>query len=181
MLNQETFISVDVETAGPNPGNYAMLSIGACTITNPVETFYVEIQPDKEAFSPEALQISGLSMEGLREQGAPPEQAMRRFADWVEQVTPENNRPVFVAFNAPFDWAFVNDYFHRYLGHNPFGHSALDMKVFYMGLRGVAWSETGMNAVSESLIGRQALSHHALQDARAQAELFKKLLEEARS
>ena len=58
--DNETYISVDIETAGPNPGQYAMLSIGACTVTEPVETFYVEIQPDQEAFSPEALQVSGL-------------------------------------------------------------------------------------------------------------------------
>ncbi len=30
--NNETYISVDIETAGPNPGGYAMLSIGACTV-----------------------------------------------------------------------------------------------------------------------------------------------------
>jgi ribonuclease T len=179
MLESETYISVDVETAGPNPANYSLLSIGACTVFEPLETFYVELQPDHEAFSPEALQISGLSMDELREHGTRPEEAIRQFADWVEKITPQESRPVFVAFNAPFDWAFVNDYFHRYLGRNPFGHSALDMKAFYMGMRGVVWGETGMDAVSEYLLGRRILSHHALQDARDQAELFRKMLEEA--
>ena len=126
----ETYISVDIETAGPNPGQYAMLSIGACTITEPVETFYVDIQPDREAVLPEALQVSGLSMEALRENGIPPEQAMKQFADWVKNVTPKNSRPVFVAFNAPFDWMFVNDYFHRTIGQNPFGHSAISNSQF---------------------------------------------------
>ena len=122
-----------------------MLSIGACTVSEPVETFYVEIQPDQEAFSPEALQVSGLSMDELRENGVPPEQAMQAICGLGEDKShQQNSRPIFVAFNAPFDWMFVNDYFHRYLGHNPFGHSALDMKAFYMGLRGVAWSETGI-------------------------------------
>lgn len=180
MPEVETYISVDVETAGPNPANYSLLSIGACSVFEPLETFYVELQPVHEAFSPEALQISGLSMDGLREHGIPPQKAMRRFADWTQKVTPPEDRAVFVAFNAPFDWMFVNEYFHRYLGHNPFGHSALDMKAFYMGLRGVSWSETGMDAVSEYLLGKRVLSHHALQDARDQAELFRKMLEEAK-
>ena len=26
---------------------------------------------------------------------------------------------------------FVNDYFHRFLGRNPFGHAALDLKAFF--------------------------------------------------
>jgi len=176
--DNETYISVDIETAGPNPGQYAMLSIGACTVAEPVETFYVELQPNREAFSPEALQVSGLNMDELREHGVPPEQAMAQFADWVKQVTPENSRPVFIAFNAPFDWTFVNDYFHRYLGHNPFGHSALDMKAFYMGQRGVAWGDTGFDKVANHYKFDHPLTHNALQDALDQAELFRKMLDE---
>ena len=179
--DNETYISVDVETAGPNPGQYAMLSIGACTVTEPFETFYVEIQPDKKAFSPEALGVSGLSMENLREQGLPPEQAMQQFTDWVVNITPPDHRPIFVAFNAAFDWMFVNDYFHRYLGHNPFGHSALDMKAFYMGMTGVAWAETGFEKVTEYFGIQHPLTHNALQDALDQAKLFKKMLEKTQS
>jgi inhibitor of KinA sporulation pathway (predicted exonuclease) len=141
----------------------------------------VELKPDRPASLPEALQISGLNMQTLMEHGLPPGVAMGNFANWVAETTPADHRPVFVAFNAPFDWMFVNDYFHRYLEHNPFGHSALDLKAFYMGLRGVAWGETGMEAVSEQLLGKSALSHHALQDALDQAQLFKKMLAEAQA
>ena len=178
--NNETYISVDIETAGPNPGQYAMLSIGACTITEPVESFYVEIQPVQEAFLPEALQVSGLSMEVLQKNGVQPEQAMRQFADWVQKVTPQDSKTIFVAFNAPFDWMFVNDYFHRYLGQNPFGHSALDMKAFFMGTRGLAWGDTGFEKVTKYYKIDHPLTHNALQDALDQAKLFKKMLEEAR-
>ena len=175
--HNETYISVDVETAGPNPAGYSMLSIGACTVFEPIEKFYVEMQPVQEAFLPEALQISGLRMEELREHGLPPQQAMQRFADWVKKVTAENSKPVFVAFNAPFDWMFVNDHFHRYLGHNPFGHSALDMKAYFMGARGVSWSETGFDNVTKHYDMSHPLTHNALQDALDQAELFRKMLE----
>jgi DNA polymerase III epsilon subunit-like protein len=181
MANSETYISIDIETAGPNPGQYAMLSIGACTISEPVETFYIEIQPDREAFSLEALQVSGLSMDELRENGIPPEQAMKQFADWVQRVTPENNRPVFVAFNAPFDWMFVNDYSHRYLGYNPFGHSALDIKAFFMGAHGVAWKDTGFEKATGYYEINHPLTHNALQDALDQAKLFRRMLENIQS
>ena len=39
----EAYISVDVETAGPNPGQYSLLSIGACLVFVPAKTFYVEL------------------------------------------------------------------------------------------------------------------------------------------
>ena len=178
MANAETYISVDVETAGPNPANYSLLSIGACTVFEPLQTFYVELQPVHEAVLMEALQISGLSMDELREHGIPPGKAMRQFADWVKQVTPKEGRAVFVAFNAPFDWMFVNDYFHRYLEHNPFGHSALDMKAFFMGRRGVAWSETGFENATKYYKISHPLTHNALQDALDQAKVFRKMLED---
>ena len=180
MNQKETYISVDVETAGPNPANYSLLSLGACTVFDPIETFYVELRPVHEAVVPEALQVSGLSMDKLQEHGIPPQQAMGQFADWAEKVSLQGSRAVFVAFNAPFDWMFVNDYFHRYLGRNPFGHSALDMKAFFMGLRKVAWSETGFENATKYYKISHPLTHNALQDARDQAELFRKMLEEVK-
>ena len=75
------FISVDVETAGPNPAQYSLLSLGACLVLDPANTFYVEVQPVTDAFVPEAMQITGLEMEKLRAHGLTPEQAMSQFAD----------------------------------------------------------------------------------------------------
>jgi ribonuclease T len=172
----ETYISIDVETAGPAPSQYALLSIGACLALDRAQTFYVELQPDKEAVLPEALTVSGLNMDELAQRGLPPEQALQQFEAWTASVTPPDGKPVFVAFNAPFDWMFVADYFHRYLGHNPFGHSALDMKAYFMGQNQVAWSETGFAKVNEHFDTHHPLTHNALQDAIDQAVVFKKML-----
>ena len=180
MPNNETFISVDIETAGPNPGNFSLLSIGACLVADPSTQFYVELQPVNDSALESALRISNLELAELKTRGRPPHEAMGRFAQWVRSATPDGTSPVFVAFNAPFDWMFVNDYFHRYLGYNPFGHKALDIKAFYMGMLGVPWGETGMSLVSGRYLNSQALTHHALQDALDQAALFQGILEESR-
>ena len=177
----ETYISVDVETAGPNPYDYSLLSIGACTLLESQSSFYVELKPINQNATSEALAISRLSMEKLAEHGEQPAVAMGRFEAWVNQVTPDDYQPIFVAFNAPFDWMFVNDYFHRFLGHNPFGHTALDLKAFYMGLKGVSWSETSMRYVSRHYLDDRHLTHHALSDALDQAELLRSMLKEARA
>jgi DNA polymerase III epsilon subunit-like protein len=177
--NTETYISIDVETAGPNPSTYSLLSIGACTVFEPQNTFYIELRPVNENRTSEAMMIGGLNWKKLKERGCHPKDAMAKFASWLQEVTEEGNQPVFVAFNAPFDWMFVNDYFHRYLGQNPFGHKALDIKAFYMGLHGVPWRETGMQQISPRYLGDQHLTHHALRDALDQAVIFRKLLAEA--
>jgi ribonuclease T len=175
----ETYISVDVETTGPVPGEYALVSIGACPVFDPAGTFYAELQPDRQAFQPEALAVCGLNMDDLARRGVPPLQAMQQFEAWLTSVTPPEHRPVFVAFNAPFDWMFVADYCHRYLGRNPFGHAALDMKAFFMGLTGVPWIETDYARVSGHFGISRPLAHNALQDALDQADLFRRMLEAA--
>jgi DNA polymerase III epsilon subunit-like protein len=175
----ETYISVDVETAGPNPGQYSLLSIGACTVFEPAGTFYVEMKPINDSYQAEAMRVTGLVWEKLKTLGRPAAEAMQGFADWVADMTPPDSQPVFAAFNAPFDWMFVDHYFHAYLGYNPFGHSALDMKAYFMGLTGSDWQATGMQAVTRRYLGERQLTHHALRDALDQAELFRLMLAEA--
>ncbi len=182
-----TFISVDIEAAGPSPSEYAMLSLGACLVDEPTRAlppgvaphFYVELQPDREGELASAMAVGGFTLEGLRATGIPPADAMRTFADWIATVTPAGHRPVLVGFNAPFDWMFVADYFHRYLGTNPFGHSALDIKAFYLGVTGSSWPGTSMPFVAERYGLTIDLTHNALDDARDQAALFRAVRDEA--
>ena len=175
----EAYVSVDVETAGPNPSQYSLLSIGACLVADIRRTFYVELQPLNRNFTPEALAVSRLSLEELAKRGLPATEAMARLEGWLQSQSLSSRQPVFVAFNAPFDWMFVNDYFHRFLGRNPFGHAALDLKAFYMGLTGADWSETTMRLIASRYLSNRKLTHHALRDAQDQAELFRKMLAEA--
>lgn len=170
------YISVDVETAGPTPDQFALLSIGACTVIQPRQTFYVEIQPDRDAVDPQAIAVHGLSMETLRRNGLPPEEALLKFEAWIHQVVPPPRKPIFMAFNAPFDWMFINTYFMRYLKRNPFGHSALDIKAFYMGLSGQPWANTSGSRLHRLFREADGLTHHALQDALDQAILFENML-----
>ncbi len=164
-------VSVDVETSGPNPADYDLLSIGACTLREPQKTFYIELKPVTMRSTDEAQRVHGLDMQALSQDGKPPAQAMRMFADWLAGIVPQDTHPLFLGFNASFDWMFISDYFHRFLGSNPFGHSALDIKSFYMGSVKVPWSATSMKKLS--VIG---LKHNALEDACDQALLFEKIV-----
>lgn len=171
----EVYVSVDIEAAGPNPRVFSMLSIGACLVDRPDESFYIELKPESDAVNESALAVSGLSMAHLASHGTDPGDAMRAFADWLAAAVPADHQPVFTAFNAVFDWMFVDDYFQRHLGRNPFGHSALDVKAYYMGQAGVTWALTSMRYLSPLYLSGRQLTHNALADARDQAELFRAL------
>lgn len=174
-LLPEVYISVDVETAGPNPNMYSMISIGACLVDDLEKAFYVELKPLSEAFLESSLAVSGLSMETLAAEGVEPDAAMQQFADWVAEVVPTGSAPIFVGFNAVFDWMFVDDYFQRFLHRNPFGHSAVDIKSYYLGHAGGSWGGTSMRFLSPLYLEGVHLSHNALGDARDQANLFRSI------
>ncbi len=169
----ECFISVDVETAGPVPGEFSMLSIGACVVAAPEQAFECELKPINTNSIPEALQVTGMSLAELSKTGLEPHEAMTGFAVWITTAAGSGQKPVFVGLNAPFDWSFVNYYFHKYHGENPFGFTALDIKAFYLGKFGGVWGDTKSSAMSERLKPQLAGDHTALADARYQAELFR--------
>jgi DNA polymerase III epsilon subunit-like protein len=176
----ESFISVDVEASGPYPGRYSLLSIGASLVSDPTQGFYVELKPASKEVDPTALRVSQLDIKKLTAEGVEPGAAMRSFADWIHKVAPNGHRALMVGFNAPYDWSFINYYFLEYLGENPFGHTAVDIKAYYMGLIGCPWEETSMLYLSPRFLKGKDLPHNALADARLQADLFRKLLAQGR-
>jgi DNA polymerase III epsilon subunit-like protein len=175
----ETFVSVDIEAAGPTPGVYSLLSIGACLVDDPTHGFYVELKPTTTAVVPSAQAIGGLSLDDLADRGVDPAEAMQRLETWLAEEVPEGAVPVFVGFNASFDWMFVADYFERFLGRNPFGHAAIDIKSYFMGMTGVTWAQTSMRFLAPRYLDGRKLSHNALGDARDQAKLFRAMRFEA--
>jgi DNA polymerase III epsilon subunit-like protein len=176
----EVYICVDVETAGPIPGpkDYSLLSIGACSMSELPSTFYIELKPLNLNYSPEAAAVHKLSLEHLMKDGIEPTEALTLFESWLFKQVPSGQKPIMVAFNAPFDWMFINYYFHHFLGHNPFGYAALDIKALYMGWEGVDWNQTSWRMISPEYAEDTHLTHHALQDALDQARVFKKILSE---
>ena len=172
MTNNEIYISVDVETSGPVPGEFSLLSVGACLVHNPTESVYVELQPDSLRHDAEALAVTGLSLEDLQQNGLPPIKAMEHLSEWINTIKQPGMKIIFVGLNAPFDWSFINYYFHKYIGDNPFGFTAIDIKAYYMGLTGCSWAETKSSRMAERFHPTSQPSHNALDDAKFQAELF---------
>ncbi|MER6789952.1 3'-5' exoribonuclease [Streptomyces sp. NPDC000658] len=181
------YISVDVEADGPIPGPYSLLSLGAAvagrqdgdgfTAADPTrQTFYRELRPIGDEFVPEALAVSGLDRERLVEEGLEPALALSQFTRWVGEVSGDA-QPVMCAYPASFDWTFLYWYLIRFTGRSPFGHSGcLDMKTLYAVKAGLPLRAVAKRTMPAHLLPRRPHTHHALDDAVEQAELFANLM-----
>lgn len=177
MAQKEIYISVDIEASGQIPGEFSMLSIGACIIGEKSKTFYIELQPLNDNFNPESVAVTGLSFDGLKESGEEPIAAMQKFEKWILEVSADMS-PVLVGFNASFDWMFVDWYFRKFLGRDPFGLGGVDIKAYFMGMQGVGWNQTKKRYVYAKFPTEYPHTHNALDDALEQADIFEKMLAE---
>ena len=182
MSRAEQLISVDVEAGGPVPALYPMLSIGACVVDDTDLRFYIELRPEPaDHYVGEAVRVgwpdatAESTIRTLVAHAADPEDAMRGFEEWISRVS-AGCTPVFVGFNATFDWMFVNWYFHRYLGRNPFGIAGLDIKAFWAGRSGASWRATSKSRLPHEITGDLGPhTHRADDDAVRQALIFRRM------
>ncbi len=165
-----SYVIVDVESDGPIPAEFSMVCFGAVIFDELLnQTFYGRTRPISEQFIPEALGVSGFS----RQQHLvfeEPKIVMERFAEWLAKLS--QGRPIFISDNPAFDWQFINYYFHRFLGRNPFGFSARRIGDLYSGLvrdasKASEWKKYRLTTHS----------HNPVDDAKGNAEALKKLKE----
>ncbi|WP_405603400.1 3'-5' exoribonuclease [Streptomyces sp. NBC_01410] len=181
------YISVDIEADGPIPGPYSMISFGAAVAGRQdaegyvpedpeAYTFYRELRPISEDFVPEALAVSGLDRDRLIAEGSEPATALGEFGDWVREVS-AGAQPVMCGYPASYDWTFLYWYLIRFTGASPFGHSGcLDMKTLYATKARLPLRAVAKGTMPRELLSRRRHTHHALDDAIEQAELFSNLM-----
>jgi len=159
-----SFISMDVESDGPCPGLYSMVSFGAVVVEPGLNrTFYGQTAPISDLWVPGALSVSSTTRE-MHLKFRHPEKTMQDFETWVNAVSP--NKPVFISDNPAFDWSFINYYFHKFLGKNPFGHSARRIGDLYCGLM----KDAGRNHEWKKRLRKTMHTHHPVDDAKGNAE-----------
>jgi hypothetical protein len=119
--DSQLWIMVDIETSGPLIGTHSMTELGAAVgsaRSGVLDRFEALIRPIGRAVvaSPE-------SFAKAEKEGAPPAEAMRRFAAWSGPYL--KRKALFVARPAAFDWPWIVWYAWTYLGENPFGFKAV--------------------------------------------------------
>lgn len=125
---------VDIESDGPAPGLYSMVSFAAIRVDEELNTTFKGLTaPISKNFIPAALAISNISRQE-HETYPDPKIAIIDFVDWVQKVN-NGKRAIFMSDNLAFDWQFINYYTHAYYGDNPFGFSGRRIGDFYAGLK----------------------------------------------
>ena len=163
------YIMIDIESDGPIPGDYSMISFGAVLIDEPLDkTFYGRLKPISDKYVPEALAVSGHTREETLSFNDPT-QVMTDFKEWIENVC--KDRPVFISDNNGFDFMFICWYFHHFIGLNPFGHSSQNLGSLFKGM------EKDMFRNFKHL-RKTRHSHHPVDDARGNAEALLTMIRE---
>jgi hypothetical protein len=113
MQASDTYFSVDIETDGPIPGPYSLLSFaivpagsmrgGRFVRPKPSEdSLYLELQPISDEFEPEALAVNGLDRDRLAREGLTPAEAMKKASEWImDRCGGDEGVPVGISFASP--------------------------------------------------------------------------------
>lgn len=185
----DVYFSADVETDGPIPGPYSMLSFALVYAgqfdghrferpTDFKKVFYRELRPISENFEPDALRINQLDRNRLLREGSDPATAMMDAAHWIDSMTGAGE-PVLVAYPLSFDWSWLYWYFMNFgYKKSPFNHSrCFDIKTAFAVKANIPISEAGRSRIDPLLRPTRPHTHIAQDDAIEQAEIFANLFE----
>lgn len=180
---EEIYVSTDIETNGPIPADYSMLSIGSAAFTKNgklVDTFtrnlkpliYAKEHPDTMAWwatQPEAWKEVNTNQKD-------PTIAMTEYFIWLQKLP---GKPVFVGYPAGFDFTFVYWYLMHFCDYSPFGFSCIDIKSYAMAVLKKDFRETSKrNMPRHWFAPGKKHSHIALEDAIEQGILFCNIMKE---
>ena len=174
---KEIYVSIDVETNGPIPGPYSMLSLGAVAfLENGTEydrfSMNLELLPNATSHPATMAwwRTKPIAWEKSRENPLPPLHVMRRFRRFVNDLP---GTPIFVADPVSFDWKFVDWYFLHFCGETPFDHNkTIDIKSYALGRLGISYAELTDEIVPEEWALDGSLDHVAVEDAAYQGRMF---------
>lgn len=186
----EFYISVDIETNGPTPGSYSMLSFGAVALTESgteLSTFQANLEPLADAEEDELTmkwwETQPKAWAALLEDRKKPEDAIPAFARWVHTMSASRSSvPVMVAYPSGFDFMFMLWYLEKfYRGHNPFGFRCIDIRSFLAASLRVPYTRTGKRYWPKRWFDPELPhTHVAIDDAREQGRAFIKMLSEGK-
>lgn len=185
----DVYFSADVETDGPIPGPYSMLSFALVLAgsfdgtkfsrpENYDTSIYKEIRPISDLYEREALQVNGLDRDDLLCTGTDSKLAMEETFDWVKSVAGDAN-PVLVAYPVSFDWTWLYWYFIKFSSKgSPFGYSqCFDIKTAFAVKNSSLVQQASRSRLPKKLLPDRPHTHHALDDAIEQAEIFANIFE----
>ena len=158
-----SLIFVDVEATGRSPYSGVMTEFG-CVEYETRETFHGVLFPAKPLPSNPAQSVRthdfGVNINI--------DQVFADFETWIKQFPGGYS---FVSDNPAYDFQWMSYYLDRYLGYNPFGHSARRISDFWAGLNR-DWRKTQ----EWKRFRRTKHDHHPVHDALGNVEAYEEIM-----
>jgi hypothetical protein len=180
MPEPEIYVSTDVESNGPIPGMYSMLSFASAAYL-PDKTLVGTYAANLELL-PGASEHPGTmafwkneaaAWEASRQDLQLPEKAMMEYVLWLKSLP---GKPVFVAYPVGYDFTLVYWYLMRFVGESPFGHNGIDIRSYAMAMLKKGYKESGKRNMPKKWFDDIPHNHTALDDALEQGALFCNML-----
>lgn len=178
-MYKEVYYSIDIETVGPIPGEYSMISLGCAAFEKgnrtPLSTFEMNLQElpgaKRDPSTMEWWKTQPEAWEASTRNPIYPGQVMYKFNEWVKEVS--GNRSSVAVVYPTWDYMFIQWYFCHFNTHNPFGLGCLDIKTKAHEILGGPFKNiTKKKFPKHWFEGCPAHNHTALQDAIGQGILF---------
>lgn len=175
------FLSFDIESDGPAPGLNSMLAMGWAGFTETGQLVFEyeahlkplpDATPNEKTMSWWKLPENAMAWEYVQTNQRDPSEVCRDFAAHLEKLTQSYTLEP-VAWPAAFDWQYINYYFHRFLGCNPLGYSAMCIEAYIWALTKKASSNDVHRAdLVQYKDPKYPHTHRALDDAKEQGSMF---------
>jgi hypothetical protein len=184
MKGSGLLISIDVETFGPIPGPNSMINLGAVAYTTDrrrLGTFNANLlelegsQRDEDTmvnFWLKPEQADALS--AITQNQLPPGEVMAKFRDWIDEVNPNGNKVVLVAYPSGFDFLWVYWYWQKFLKcYPPFWFKCIDIQTFAHGRLGIPFADCTKGKALAPFCPKDAPhTHIGADDAEEQIQIY---------
>jgi DNA polymerase III alpha subunit (gram-positive type) len=173
----EIYVATDIETDGPSPGQYSMLSFASVAFRLDkfvIGTFQrnLELLPGARQ-DPKVMkfwQDNPDAWAACRSDPVPPKDAMNDYAAWLAGL---GAKPVLVAHPVGFDYTFIHWYLHEFTGGSPLFPAGLDIASYAMAVMGTPFTKSHKPYMpSEWIDPNLPHTHKAIDDAMGHAMLF---------
>ena len=186
-MNKEIYVSVDIEADGRAPGVSSMLSFGSAAFTLDKELLAVFSanleQLDDATPAPDVMSWWDKQPDAwaaCRRDLRDPADAMADYARHLKDLRARHGRIVFMGYPATYDFAWINWYFHRFTGANPFGISGLCLKSLAAARLKIPYGKATKRNFPKQWFENLPHTHVALDDAVEQGAMGINMIRETR-
>ncbi|HEA46390.1 MAG TPA: exonuclease [Candidatus Pacearchaeota archaeon] len=197
----EIYISTDVETDGPIPGEYSMLSLGSVAFDQKgkiLGNFYKKLKKLKNAKQhPKTMEFWKENLEDYKEatkNAQSPTKVMKEYVGWLEELKRKTkSQLIFLSWPLCLDYPFVFWYMVKFVKkfqkippfEIPFSFGqGIDTKTFAMAHLKRPYQECSDSKLPKkwfkgtTSLDKKWKSHNALDDALREGKIFIKMLKE---